>query len=94
MVDVDVHILSHLKEELAWAIEIKGFRLLVNLKISKSTKELKGTKKAILNLKQYCSYTLLCSSSMFFCHYPTRDLQGRLGLIIKAGSHYLQATSY
>ena len=43
MVDVDVCVLSHLKEELAWAVD-KWLRLLV-LKNSKSTKELKGTKE-------------------------------------------------
>ena len=29
MVDVEVRILSHLKDELAWAVDINGFGLLV-----------------------------------------------------------------
>ena len=44
MVDVDVRISSHLKEELTWAID-KQLRVISTLKISKSTnyKELKET---------------------------------------------------
>ena len=59
MVDVDVRVLSYLKEELAWAID-KWLRVISNImlfKYSKTTKELKGTSrfkfKTIL-------YTLLC----------------------------------
>ena len=47
MVDVDVRISSHLKEELAWAVD-KRFRVIstiMYLKNSESTKELKGTKE-------------------------------------------------
>ena len=47
MVDVDVRVSSHLKEELVWAID-KRLRLLVTImlfKNSKSTKELKETKE-------------------------------------------------
>ena len=47
MVDVDVCILSHLKVELAWAVD-KRFRVISTImlfKNSKSTKELKGTKE-------------------------------------------------
>ena len=48
MVDVDVLVSSHLKEELAWAVD-KRLRIIstimVYLKYSKSTKELKGTKE-------------------------------------------------
>ena len=56
MVDVDVRVSSHLKEELTWAIDkqlwvISTIMLFEN---SKSTKELKKLKnKAVLNLKQY-----------------------------------------
>ena len=47
MVDVDVRVLSHLKEELAWTIDkrlwvISAIRYLKNCN---STKELKGTKE-------------------------------------------------
>ena len=48
MVDVDICVSSHLKQELAWAVDKNGFQLLVlkcDLKNSKSTKELKGTKE-------------------------------------------------
>ena len=47
MVDVDVHVSSHLKEELTWAMD-KRLRVIstrVLFKNSKSTKELKGTKE-------------------------------------------------
>ena len=61
VVDVDVHISNHL-DELAWAVD-KRLRVISTyhnvIKNSKGTKELKN--KAVLNLKQYCSYTLLCS---------------------------------
>ena len=44
MVDVDVRVSSHLKEELAWAID-KWLRVISNYNDSKSTKELKETKE-------------------------------------------------
>ena len=47
VVDVDIHVSSHLKEELAWAVD-KWFRVIstiMYLKNSESTKELKGTKE-------------------------------------------------
>ena len=47
VVNVDVRVLSHLKEELAWAVD-KQLRIIgtiVLFKNSKSTKELKGTKE-------------------------------------------------
>ena len=44
VVDVDVHVSSHLKEELAWAVD-KRLWVISTLKYSKSTKELKGTKE-------------------------------------------------
>ena len=43
-VDVDVHVLSHLKEELSWAVD-KCLRVISNLKNNRSAKELKGTKE-------------------------------------------------
>ena len=39
MVDVDVYVSSHLKEELTWAID-KRLRVISTLKNSKNTKEL------------------------------------------------------
>ena len=45
MVDVDIHVQSNLKEELAWAVD-KWFwviSIIMLFKNSKSTKELKGT---------------------------------------------------
>ena len=54
MVDVDVCISSHLKEELAWPIDkrLQVISTLMLFKNSKSTKELKVKNKAVLNLKQ------------------------------------------
>ena len=40
MVDVDIRILSHLKEELTWAID-KWLRVISTVMLCKSTKELK-----------------------------------------------------
>ena len=47
MVDVDVCISSHLKEELAWAVNKRHLVIstIMLFKNSKSTKELKGTKE-------------------------------------------------
>ena len=47
MVDVDIRISSHLKEELAWAIDkrLQVISTIMLLKNSKSTKELKETKE-------------------------------------------------
>ena len=60
VVDVDICILSHLKEELTWAID-KRLRIISTImlfKNSNSTKELKN--KAVLNLKQYYILVGLC----------------------------------
>ena len=56
MIDVDICVLSHLKEELTWAVDkrfwiISTKMLFIN---SKTTKEVKGTSHFIL------LYTLLC----------------------------------
>ena len=48
MVDIDVRVLSHLKEELTWAI-YKWLWVISNLKNSESTKELKELKNKALN---------------------------------------------
>ena len=47
MVDVNVCVLSHLKEELTWAINkwLRVISTIMLFKNSKSTKELKGTKE-------------------------------------------------
>ena len=44
MVDVDIHVSSHLKEELTWAID-KWLLVISTIMNSKSTKELKETKE-------------------------------------------------
>ena len=57
MVDVDIRILSHLKEELTWAADerLQVISTTIYLINSLSTKELKGTKnEATLNIEQYC----------------------------------------
>ena len=69
MVDVDAHILSHLKEELAWAVDkqlwvISAITLFKN---SMSTNEVKELKiKAVSNLKQYCIRCYMALSNIFY----------------------------
>ena len=68
MVDVDVRILSHLKEELTWATDkrLRVISTIMLFKNSKSTKELKELKnKAVLNLKQYCMCCYVALSYVF-----------------------------
>ena len=68
MVDVDVLISSHLKEELTWAIEkpLRVISTIMLFKNSKNTKELKKLKnKAVLNLKQYCMCCYVALSYVF-----------------------------
>ena len=62
MVDVDIHVSSHLKEELAWAVD-KRLRIISAIMLCNSTKELKN--KAILNLKQYCICCYVALSDVF-----------------------------
>ena len=47
MVDIDVHVSSHLKEELAWAVDkwLWVISTIMLFKNSNSTKELKRTKE-------------------------------------------------
>ena len=47
MVDVDICVSSHLKEELAWAVNkwLRVISTIVLFKNSKTTKKLKGTKE-------------------------------------------------
>ena len=64
VVDVDVRISSHLKEELAWAID-KWLRVISNynvIKNSDSTKVLKGTKEESRFKFKTMLYALLCGS--------------------------------
>ena len=68
MVDVDVCISSHLKEELTWAIDKRLWVIstIMLFKNSKSTKELKKLKnKAVLYLKQYCMRCYVALSYVF-----------------------------
>ena len=60
VVDIDVCISSHLKEELTWAIDkqLQVISTIMLFKNSKSTKELKET-KAVLNLETTL-HALLC----------------------------------
>ena len=54
VVDIDVQVSSHLKEELAWAVD-KQLWVISVIMLFKNIKELKETNKTIL-------YVLLCSS--------------------------------
>ena len=68
MFDIDIHVSSHLKEELTWAIDkqLRVISTIMLFKNSKSTKELKELKnKAILNLKQYCMRCYAAFSYVF-----------------------------
>ena len=56
MVDIDIHISSHLKEELTWAVD-KRLQVISTLNNGKTTKELKGTTS---RFKKYCIHMLLC----------------------------------
>ena len=60
MVNVDVHVLNHLKEEMAWAVYVgKRLRVISTIMVFKScktTKELKGT--SCLKLKIRCYVAL------------------------------------
>ena len=62
MVDVNVRVSSHLKEELTWAID-KRLQVISTVMLFKSTKELK--KRAVLNLKQYCMHCFVVLSYVF-----------------------------
>ena len=65
VVDVDVRVSSHLKEELTWAID-KRLWVISTIKKSKSTKELNKLKnKAILNFKKYCMRCYVALSYVF-----------------------------
>ena len=68
VVDVNVRVSSHLKEELTWAIDKRLWVIstIMLFKNSKSTKELKKLKnKAVLNLKQYCMRCYVALSYVF-----------------------------
>ena len=62
VVDVHVHVSSHLKEELAWVVD-KRLRIISTImlfKNSKSTKELKETKEQNCFKFKTILYALLC----------------------------------
>ena len=63
MVDVDVRVSSHLKEELTWAIDKRLWVIstIMLLKYSKSIKELKETKEYSHFKFKTILYVLLCS---------------------------------
>ena len=58
MVDIEICVSSHLKEELAWAVDkqLQVISTIMLFKNSKTTKKLKGTS----HLKQYYIRMLLC----------------------------------
>ena len=62
MVNVDVRILSRLKEELTWAIDkrLRVISTVMLFKNSKSTKELKETKEKSHFKFKIILYALLC----------------------------------
>ena len=62
MVDVDVCLLSHLKEELAWAID-KQFPVITTIMLFKATKELKKT--SCFKFKEYCIHCYVALSNIF-----------------------------
>ena len=60
-----VHVSSHLKKELAWAIG-KQFRVSINEMLIKTVIPLRNKKnKAILNLKQCCIHCSVTLSNVF-----------------------------
>ena len=56
---LEVRVLSHLKEELAWAVD-KQLRVISTIKNNKSTKELKETKELSRFKFKTILYALLC----------------------------------
>ena len=61
MVDIGIYVSSHLKEELAWAVD-KLLRVILTIMLLKNSK---STNKAILNLKQYCIRCYVALSNVF-----------------------------
>ena len=66
MVDVDVRVSSHLKGELAWAVDkrLGIISTIMLFKNSKSTKELKN--KAVIILKKYCICCYVALSDILY----------------------------
>ena len=69
VIDMDECVLSHLKEELAWAID-KRLWVISTIKLFKnsySTKELKDlmNKGVLNNLKRYCMHCYVALSNVF-----------------------------
>ena len=66
MIDVDICVSSHLKEELAWAADKRLWVISTTMLLIYNTKELKELKNiAILNLKQYCLRCYVALSNVF-----------------------------
>ena len=64
MVDMDVRVLSHLKEELAWATD-KQLQVISTLMLFRALRSYKEKNEAILNLKQYCMCCYVVLSNVF-----------------------------
>ena len=67
-IDRCINVSSHLKEELAWAVDKRLWVIstIMLFKNGNNIKELKGTKnKAVLNLKQYCLRCYMALSNVF-----------------------------
>ena len=62
MVDVDIYVLSYLKEELAWAAD-KLLWVISTIKNSYRTRELKEI--YVLNLRQYCIRCYVALGNVF-----------------------------
>ena len=65
MVEVEVRISSHLKEQLVWAVDkrLRVVSTIMLFKNSKTTKELKGTSH--FKFKQYCIHCYVALSNIF-----------------------------
>ena len=86
MVDMDVCVSSHLKEELAWTAD-KQLRVISIIMLFYSTKELKN--EAVLNLKQYrlCCYVAL--SNIFRDSFYHSSLASQTHLTHVCVYHYV-----
>ena len=62
---MNIHVLRHLKEELAWAIDkrLQFISYLILLKTFIPLKKIKN--KDLLNLKQYCIHCYMALSNVF-----------------------------
>ena len=69
MASVDAHVLRHVKEELAWAIDkrfqVNSNKMLFKTVIPLKNQRIKQLNKAVLNLKQYCMRCYVTLSNVF-----------------------------